>query len=134
MIIFIIKITGDTNFTTRNKLISNEQYYLDLLNPPYNILKKAYNSMGFKFKHSEEAIAKIKAFRNNSQNLSHKIYLYDLNKNLINTFVSIAETARNFNVPPRTIYYYVNKTILKDDTKQKIFRKKFLLLKKKIEI
>lgn len=41
-------------------LIEKEQYYLDLLNPNLNILKKAYSSIGYK--HSEENLNKIKEF------------------------------------------------------------------------
>lgn len=37
---------------------AREQYYLDLLNPEYNILKHAYSLLGYK--HSEENIAKFK--------------------------------------------------------------------------
>jgi group I intron endonuclease len=40
-----------------NILIEREQYYLDLLNPEYNILKKAGSSFGFK--HAEETKQKI---------------------------------------------------------------------------
>lgn len=39
-------------------LIEREQYYLDILNPEYNILKHAYSLLGYK--HSEENIAKFK--------------------------------------------------------------------------
>ena len=45
-----------------NILISREQYYIDLLNPEYNILKVAGNRLGFK--HSEATIEKISG-RNN---------------------------------------------------------------------
>ena len=40
-------------------LLEREQYYIDTLNPEYNILKIAGSSLGFK--HSEETIAKLKA-------------------------------------------------------------------------
>jgi hypothetical protein len=38
-------------------LISREQYYIDLLNPEYNILKKAGFVLGFK--HSEATKAEM---------------------------------------------------------------------------
>lgn len=41
-----------------DELITREQYYLDLLEPEYNILKHAYSLLGFK--HSDENIAKFK--------------------------------------------------------------------------
>lgn len=40
-----------------DKCLEREQYYLDSLNPGYNILKKAGSSLGYK--HTEETIAKI---------------------------------------------------------------------------
>ena len=63
---------GFDNFTLEileycraDELIDREQFYLDLLNPEYNILKNAYSLLGFK--HSEENLAKFKL---------KKIYIY----------------------------------------------------------
>lgn len=44
-----------------NILIEREQYYLDLLNPEYNILKKAGSLLGFR--HSE-AVFPVKIYAN----------------------------------------------------------------------
>jgi group I intron endonuclease len=44
-----------------NSLLTREQHYLDSLNPYFNILKKADNSLGFK--HSFETIQKLKEVR-----------------------------------------------------------------------
>lgn len=41
-----------------DELIKREQYYLDLLNPEYNVLKYAYSLLGYK--HTPETIAKLK--------------------------------------------------------------------------
>jgi group I intron endonuclease len=41
-----------------DELVVREQFYLDLLDPEYNILKQAYSLLGFK--HSEENLAKFK--------------------------------------------------------------------------
>ena len=49
-----------------NLLISREQYYIDLLEPEYNILKIAYSSLGFK--HSLYTRAKM-SFNNTGINL-----------------------------------------------------------------
>nr|YP_009750532.1 GIY-YIG endonuclease [Tolypocladium cylindrosporum]QIJ60537.1 GIY-YIG endonuclease [Tolypocladium cylindrosporum] len=56
---------GYTNFTLEileycklDELLKREQYYLDLLNLEYNILKHAYSLLGFK--HSAENLAKFK--------------------------------------------------------------------------
>lgn len=40
-------------------IIDKEQYYINLLNPIYNILPLAYSSKGFKFNHSASAKLKI---------------------------------------------------------------------------
>jgi len=48
-------------------VISREQYYMDLLNPEYNILKKAASSLGYK--HSEETLAKMRARAAGPENL-----------------------------------------------------------------
>jgi group I intron endonuclease len=40
-----------------DKCLEREQYYLDSLNPEYNILKKAGSSLGYK--HTKETIAKL---------------------------------------------------------------------------
>jgi group I intron endonuclease len=45
-------------YCDRDQAISREQYFLDLLNPEYNILKKAGSRLGSK--HSLEAIAKMR--------------------------------------------------------------------------
>lgn len=44
-------------FTKTNELLSREQYYLDSLNPEYNILSIAGNSQGYK--HTPESLEKI---------------------------------------------------------------------------
>lgn len=45
-------------YCSPKKAIEREQYYLDLLNPKYNILKKAGSLLGFK--HSLETLVKMK--------------------------------------------------------------------------
>lgn len=52
-----------------NELISREQYYIDFLNPEYNILKKAGSILGFK--HSEAT--KLKMSMNNTKE-KHPFY------------------------------------------------------------
>lgn len=46
-------------YCDRDKLMEREQFYLDEINPTYNILKKAYSLEGFK--HSAETIEALKA-------------------------------------------------------------------------
>ena len=63
-------------YCDQSQTINREQYYLDLLNPEYNILKIAGSPVGYK--HSEESLAKIRV-RSNSQ--EHKEYLKKLHAN-----------------------------------------------------
>ena len=48
-------------YCNKDEAVAREQYYLDLLNPEYNILKKAGSTLGFR--HSDETIAKLKEAR-----------------------------------------------------------------------
>lgn len=52
---FILEIL---EYCRADELIKREQYYLDLLDPEYNILKYAYSLLGYK--HTPENIAKFK--------------------------------------------------------------------------
>lgn len=61
-------------------IIEKEQYYINLLNPIYNILTIAYSSKGFKFNHSDIAKKKISLNRKiqilseeNKLNISKKL-------------------------------------------------------------
>jgi group I intron endonuclease len=60
--LILLKLIENQNDQDLKKL---EQYYLNLLKPKYNILTKAYTSLGFKFNHSEAAKLKISQFRKN---------------------------------------------------------------------
>ena len=55
---FSLEIMEYCDATKAVVLAEQEQYYLDLLKPEYNILKVAGSSLGFK--HSPETIAKLK--------------------------------------------------------------------------
>jgi group I intron endonuclease len=50
--LFILEVTDKDN------VLNREQFYLDEFKPAYNILTKAYNSLGFT--HAEESIEKIR--------------------------------------------------------------------------
>lgn len=68
-------------FCNKDEVIAREQYYIDLFNPEYNILKKAGSSLGFT--HSEETKAKMKEARKNqifSEETRAKIRANNLNR------------------------------------------------------
>jgi group I intron endonuclease len=59
-----VNITNLDNIETKKLLLEREQYYIDMLNPDYNILKLAGSSLGYK--HSEEDLLKISLIRNST--------------------------------------------------------------------
>ena len=95
----------------KSLLLEREQYYLNTLNPEYNILKQAGSSLGFKLsqetkikmsnakkglsspkkdkKLSEDTKLLIKL--NNAKN--KKVYLYSPSKILLKEFISINEAS-----------------------------------------
>lgn len=58
-------------YSTKNKVLIKEQYYLDLLKSEYNVLTTAGSSLGYR--HSPETIAKFKA-RKHSLETKAKIW------------------------------------------------------------
>lgn len=115
-------------------LIEREQYYLDLLNPTYNILKYAYNSEGYK--HTIEAIQKMSlakkgrfqkeensfygkthteevkelmkqiALKRTKPNNAKPVLLQDTNKNTIGKFNSITELSSHLRADKATLAKY----------------------------
>lgn len=89
-----------------NKLIEREQYYIDTLNPEYNLCRKAGNTLGFK--HSEET---KKKFREHHAKVKTKpplrefkaVIQCDLNGNYIKEYNSIIEASKLTNSLPSGI-------------------------------
>jgi len=70
-------------YCNKDEAVVREQYYLDLLNPEYNTLKKAGSTLGFR--HSEDTIAKFKEMRKNkvvSEETRAKLSENNLNRSL----------------------------------------------------
>lgn len=66
----------------KNKCLEREQYWIDSLQPEYNICKVAGNTLGVK--PSKETLEKM----------STKVDVFDLHGNFVNTFQSISEAAK----------------------------------------
>src|SRR5579871_4720393 len=58
--LIVLKILGNTGEVYRDLRLEKEDYYLSLLLPEYNILKKGTSSLNYK--HSLKTRAKIRAF------------------------------------------------------------------------
>jgi group I intron endonuclease len=129
-----------------NALIEREQYYIDLLDPTYNILKRASSRLGSKHsletlnklrgrKHSHETIIRIREAMKNriptselrkiNQLLAtgHRTTVINIIDNTVKVFDSIHLAANHLNVSYGTLYSYVNKN--------KIFKNIFLITKNK---
>lgn len=122
-------------YCSPEKCIEREQYYIDLLNPEYNILKKAGSSFGHKHgeetrvkmssvkrgetnpmfgkKHSEETLIKMsnaqkgRPRQEGSGRPSQKIEVTDIKKNITTTYDSITAAALALNIGQSTISKYL---------------------------
>jgi hypothetical protein len=94
-------------YCDKNILRSREQYYLDKLNPEYNILKTVGSLLGYK--HSEETLAIIRA-NLNKLNLekSIKVEIFDLETKTKTVYNSIRKAAEALKCAKNTIHYYEN--------------------------
>jgi hypothetical protein len=107
-----------------SEVISREQYFIDFLQPEYNILKTAGSSLGYK--HDEEARAKMSTSKKGqnhpmfgktpnqetiykitaSQPNSIKIEVLDLEINTKTIYHSVGSAARALNINQKTISNY----------------------------
>jgi len=105
-------------------LLEREQYYIDLLSPEYNILKKAGSSAGYKHtkktiskfkarKHTKETIEKFKAKlfsietrKKISESKGTKVLVTDLSTNNSYEYSSIRKAAEELKAPNSTIRDY----------------------------
>jgi group I intron endonuclease len=141
IICFALVKYGYSNFSLsileycdRDQVISREQFYLDLLNPSYNILKYAYSSEGYK--HTLEAIQKMSlakkgkftkednsfygkthteevkelmsqaALKRIKPNNAKPVFLKDLNNNIIGDFQSMTELSLYLKADKATLSKY----------------------------
>lgn len=115
--------------------IKREQYYIDLLNPEYNLKKKADSSFGYKYtketrvkmseakkgeknhiygkNHSEETRAKISNSQKGRRRTvgsgrpCQKIEVIDIKNNITKRYDSISAAALNLNIGQSTISKYL---------------------------
>ena len=109
-------------YCDEDKLIEREQFYLDQLNPTYNILKQAYSLEGFK--HSAETIEKLKE-REFSQ--EHRDNLSKANKNrefseetLIKLSESISKYRKEHPLTPEALENIKQKTTEREGVSVKL--------------
>lgn len=87
-----------------------EQYYLDLVNPYYNILKKAHSSLGYK--HTEESLAKInKNLIKLNRIKSITVKVTNLETNVSQEYSSLTDAAKSLSTNRTTLKKYILKGI-----------------------
>jgi hypothetical protein len=111
-------------YCSPDKLLEREQYYIDLLEPEYNILTKAGSSLGYK--HLQETKAKISASLNAYQASNPnciKIEVSDLANNTKTIYPSLGSAARALNINQKTISNYFSRNQKKPYKGRYIFTK-----------
>lgn len=68
----------------KEKVLIREQYYLDLLKPPYNILKQAGSSLGFRHTEETRALMSISAKNKPAVSEETKVKLREIAQNRFN--------------------------------------------------
>jgi hypothetical protein len=87
-------------------LARKEQYYMDILNPEYNLLKTAYSSLGYK--HTKDSLEKIKkqlAILNRSKAISVKVT--NLETNISDDYDSLTAAAKTLNTTRSTLQRHI---------------------------
>ena len=88
------------------EISKGEQYYMDLLKPYYNILKKAYSSLGYK--HTKETLVKINknlALLNSNKGI--KVKITNLKTNSSQEFNSLTDAANSLSTNKTTLRKYI---------------------------
>jgi excinuclease UvrABC nuclease subunit len=97
-------------------IVEREQYYIDFYKPEYNILKKAYSSLGLK-KTNDSVLKNILA----QPNLL-KITVIDIETNVITRYISMGEAARALGINDTVITKYFKRNQKKPYKKKYIFK------------
>jgi hypothetical protein len=106
-------------------LIKREQYYLDSLNPKYNILKVAGSSFGFKHSKTTKEIlrekstgrlhsktTRLKISLNNSMSIS--VIIKNIVSGIIMEFLNITKASKHMGIIPSHFRYYLDRQPIKN--------------------
>lgn len=98
-------------YCIKDSLINKEQYYMDMLNPEYNICKTAGSTLGFK--HSLNTLLK---FKNRIPINAHKTSIINIENNIITEYSSVRAAAKYLGISHTTLLRYINDTKIIDNT------------------
>lgn len=93
---FSFKILKYIFIIDKEILSKKEQYYIDILNPKYNILKDAYRNSSYK--HTKEAKEKIRISGIGRITNNVSIIQYDKNNNIIKEWNSIISASKELHI------------------------------------
>ena len=92
------------------ELTRREQYYMENLDPEYNVLKTAYSSLGYK--HTEKTLVKIHSnLKKLNLSKSIKVVVTNLENNIYTKYISLTEAAKSLNTNKTTLKEYIFKNI-----------------------
>ena len=93
-------------FCNPEEVVKREQYYMDAINPEYNVLKTAYSSLGYK--HTEASLEKInKNLAKLNTNKYVPVKVTNLETNISQEYVSLTEAAKSLNTNKTTLKKYI---------------------------
>jgi len=98
-------------YCVKDSLINKEQYYMDILNPEYNICKTAGSTLGFK--HSLNTLLK---FKNRIPINAHKTSIINIENNIITEYNSVRAAAKDLGISHTTLLRYINDTKVINNT------------------
>ena len=93
-------------YSNVKELVNREQHYMNLLSPEYNVLNKAYSSLGYK--HTKNSLVKVRNNLNKlNLNKSIKVKITNLQTNVFKEYPFITEAAINLNTNKTTLKEYI---------------------------
>jgi len=112
-------------YCTVEGIRAREQYYLDLLNPEYNLLQTAGSSLGFK--HSEESLAKLRKHLDKlNAEKGFKVEVLDTKTNSIAVYDSARQAAKAIGCDKDTILYQ-EKRLAKGNLESPLLKKRYII-------
>jgi excinuclease UvrABC nuclease subunit len=127
-------------YCTVDELMAKEQHYLDLLKPEYNILKKAYSSIGFK--HSPKTLEILRQIQLKiHESVDHitkkvlansnsiKIQLTDIKTNEVFLFNSIRDAARGFAIKEGRSVHTIRGSMAKSIKRKSLYLDRYKITK-----
>lgn len=118
-------------YCNKENVIEREQYYMNLMNPEYNILKLARSALGHK--HSEETNMKYRAMRRANMLEQNKkkgigVEVLDVETKKTTAYSSMREAARAIDCSNHTVSKY--EKVYREEGIEKLINGRYIVRKK----